>query len=200
MTTGSGVTEPDIIIVGGGHSSADFIPYLCESLEGRVRGVVFIDHDQREIEELQNRLKTLKVTMHDIRLQKRSLERERFAELVGEMDMEKNVRWDDEILNHPPMIRLQVELRRKDIFDEVWDLLPVIGGRLVEPRVKIVFAFGMTGMTSSTVAVESGEIILEELSKQIHNSVGNFTPTRGDRVIDAEEPSSLGSACSRPIP
>ena len=200
MTTGSGVTEPDIIIVGGGHSSADFIPYLCETLGSRVRGVVFIDHDQREIGELQDKLKTLKVTMHNILLQKRSLERERFDQLVSEMKMEKNVRWEDEILNHPPMIRMQVELRRKDIFNEVWDLLPVTGGRLVEPRVKIVFAFGMTGMTSSTVAVESGEIILQELSNQIHNTVGNFMPGRGDRVIDAEEPLYFGFGLFPPNP
>ncbi len=201
MTTDNSVKEPDIIIVGGGHSSADFIPYLCESLEGRIRGVVFIDHDQREIDELQNMLKTLKVTMHDIRLQKRSLERERFAELVTEMDMEKNVRWEDEILNHPPMIRLQVELRRRDIFDAVWELLPVIGGRLVEPRVKIVFAFGMTGMTSSTVAVESGEIIIKELANRIHNVVGNFISSpRGDRVIDTEEPLQFGFGLFPPDP
>ena len=200
MTTGSGVAEPDIIIVGGGHSSADFIPYLCEALEGRIRGVVFIDHDQRETRELRDKLKKLKITMHNILLQKRSLERERFDQLVSEMKMEKNVQWGDEILNHPPMIRMQVELRRKDIFNEVWDLLPVTGGRLVEPRVKIVFAFGMTGMTSSTVAVESGKIILQELSNQIHNTAGNFMPRHSDRVIDAEEPLYFGFGLFPPNP
>lgn len=170
--------EADLVIVGGGHASADIIPYLCESLGSRVRGVVFIDHDIEEIDALARELEPLDVTMSYVVLQKRSLEQEIFTQLVEENELTENTSWGDDLTNHPPMIRMQLKLRSKDLLSAVWDMLPTRNDVLVLPRATIVFVFGMTGMTSSTVAIEAGELIRKEITRRILN-------VRADRPVHA---------------
>ena len=82
--------EADLVIVGGGHASADIIPFLCESLGSRVRGVVFIDHDIEEIDALAREMEPLQVPMSYVVLQKRSLEQEIFYQLVEENELTEN--------------------------------------------------------------------------------------------------------------
>ncbi len=166
----SGIQEPDVIIVGGGHASADFIPDLCDALGERIRGVVFIDHDMGEITGLESIINGRNIDFSYVRLEKRGLERDLFNDYVKTMGLEGYAEWDDDLTNHPPMLRVQTRLRQRDIFDAVWNLLPTQRGRLVSPRVNIVFAFGMTGMTSSTVALEAGTTIRRTINEQIANS------------------------------
>ncbi len=68
MTTDANMDQPDVVIVGGGNSSADFIPDLCNALSNRVRGVVFIDHDIEEIRELKTKLQSAGIEMASITL------------------------------------------------------------------------------------------------------------------------------------
>ena len=199
MSTESANIEPDFIIVGAGHSSADYIPDLCKTMGDRLRGVVFIDHDMEEIRTLKAKLDEMNVQNVDVVLRKRVLERERFDELRAELGMEGNTQWGDDIANNPPMIRLQVRLRSQDIFNAVWGMLPTRGGRLLRPQVKLVFAFGMTGMTSSTVALEAGELLRSRMNRHLLNrdvddAIG------AESVIDAPAPIHIGIGLFPPDP
>ena len=196
MTTDVDNTEADFIVVGSGHASADCLPDLCSTLGNRLRGVVFIDHDVDEIRTLQAKMDAQGVKMLDIVLRKRVLEREVFNEIRAELGLENHTHWDEDIPNNPPMIRLQARLRKDEIFNAIWGLLPTEGGRLTLPRVRIIFAFGMTGMTSSTVALESGEIIRSELARHM----GSRTSHVGGNVIDAPPPIHIGIGLFPPDP
>ncbi len=129
--------------------------------------------------------------------------------------MRDNAAWSDPLPNHPPAIRLHVKLRSKEIFDAAWGFLPTIGGRLVPPRAKIVFAFGITGMTSSTVAIESGSVIRETLRNHMLNIQSNFSTPPDSRdnesvtqsplpapqsTIDQEAPRHIGIGLFPPDP
>ena len=194
--------EADLVIVGGGHASADIIPYLCESLGSRVRGVVFIDHDIEEIDALAREMEPLQVPMSYVVLQKRSLEQEIFYQLVEENELTENTSWGDDLTNHPPMIRMQLKLRSKDLLNAVWDMLPTRNDVLVLPRATIVFAFGMTGMTSSTVALEAGELIREEITRRILNvRAGRSVQSAGAQSpIDVASPRHVGIGLFPPNP
>lgn len=194
--------EADLVIVGGGHASADIIPFLCESLGSRVRGVVFIDHDIEEIDALAREMEPLQVPMSYVVLQKRSLEQEIFYQLVEENELTENTSWGDDLTNHPPMIRMQLKLRSKDLLNAVWDMLPTRNDVLVLPRATIVFAFGMTGMTSSTVALEAGELIREEITRRILNvRAGRSVQSAGAQSpIDVASPRHVGIGLFPPNP
>ena len=194
--------EADLVIVGGGHASADIIPFLCESLGSRVRGVVFIDHDIEEIDALAREMEPLQVPMSYVVLQKRSLEQEIFYQLVEENELTENTSWGDDLTNHPPMIRMQLKLRSKDLLNAVWDMLPTRNDVLVLPRATIVFAFGMTGMTSSTVALEAGELIREEITRRVLNvRAGRSVQSAGAQSsIDVASPRHVGIGLFPPNP
>lgn len=196
--------EADLVIVGGGHASADIIPFLCQSLGSRVRGVVFIDHDVEEIDALERELTALQVSMSHIVLQKRGLERESFYQLVEENGLSENTSWGDDLTNHPPMIRMQLKLRSADLLNAVWGMLPTRNDVLVGSRATIVFVFGMTGMTSSTVALEAGELIRTEITRRILN-VRPDRPTvqAGDDAqapLDEQFPRHIGIGLFPPNP
>ena len=182
--------DADMIIVGGGHASADAMPFLCEKLGDRVRGVVFIDHDRQEIGQLQVKIRSMGVRVQTVALAKRQLERARFESLVEEAGMTANANWEDDLNNHPPGIKFHIRMREEDIERAVWDMLPTQGGVLTSPRVNIVFLFGFTGMTSATVAIEGAAIIRERINKRLG----------GQSAIDESAPRHFGIGLFPPNP
>ena len=173
------MTNQDIILVGGGESSKIIISSVMGSLKSRVRGVLFIDHDEDTIREMYadvSKYSSSGVMIRDVRLHKRVLDREKFKHIAKNMSiLGGGVTWEDPLPNHPPMVRVQTHLWGREILDALWDMLPTVGaddthtGRLVEPRVMIVFLFGMTGMTSSTVGVEAAVVLRQRLRSRLLN-------------------------------
>ena len=169
----------DIILVGGGESSKIIIKSVMDSLRHRVRGVLFIDHDKDTIGELYDDMSKYSgegVEVRDVRLHKRVLDREKFDTIAEELGLlGGGVTWEDPLPNHPPMVRVQTRLWGQEILEALWDMLPTVGaddthtGRLVDPKVMIVFLFGMTGMTSSTVGVESAVVLRDRLRSRLLN-------------------------------
>ena len=146
--------DADIILVGGGKASSRVMPLLCRALEGKVRGCVFIDHDPDEISRFQQKMEHMKVPSRPVHLQRSTSQRDEpaFTEQVQKFHMKKDrVRWDMDIADRPAMIRLHVWMNRETIFNAVQLYLRAMRGI----RAKIVFVFGMTGMTSATVALEA---------------------------------------------
>ena len=146
--------DKDIILIGGGESSKIIISSVMGSLEHRVRGVLFIDHDEDTIRELYEDMEQYSgpdMQVRDVRLHKRVLDREKFNYIAKEMGiLGGGVTWEDPLPNHPPMVRVQTQLWGKEILDALWDMLPTVGaddthtGRLDQMRVVLVFLFGIT--------------------------------------------------------
>ena len=174
----------------GGESSKTIISSVMGNLHHRVRGVLFIDHDDSTIRELYDEMSKYSdygIQVRDVLLHKRVLDREKFDLIAEKMGIYGGgVTWEDPLPNHPPMVRVQTQLWGNEILDALWDMLPTVGaddthtGRLDEARVVIVFLFGMTGMTSSTVGVESAVVLRKKLRARLLNH-------RDDDVSDDEE-------------
>ena len=204
--------ERDIMLVGGGESSKIIISSVMDSLKHRVKGVLFIDHDKDTIREMYDEMSRYSgegVEIRDVRLHKRVLDREKFDIIADEMGLlGGGVTWEDPLPNHPPMVRVQTRLWGREILDALWDMLPTVGaddthtGRLVEPRVMIIFLFGMTGMTSSTVGVEAAVVLRDRLrSRLLNDREGNALPKEINSTLDTGTmPLFIGVGCFPPDP
>ena len=203
--------ERDIILVGGGESSKIIIKSVMDSLQHRVRGVLFIDHDDSTIREMYGEMSKYSgqgVEVRDVRLHKRTLDREKFDDIAEELGLlGRGVTWEDPLPNHPPMVRLQTRLWGREILDALWDMLPTVGaddthtGRLEGPRVMIVSVFGMTGMTSSTVGVEAAVVLRDRLRTRLLNDRGEDAGAVINSALDTGEmPMFVGVGCFPPDP
>ena len=203
--------ERDIILVGGGESSKTIISSLMNSLNHRVRGVLFIDHDKDTIKELYNALAQYSgrgVEIRDVRLHKRVLDKEKFHQIADDMGiLGEEVTWEDPLPNHPPMVRVQTALWGREILDALWDMLPTVGaddthtGRLDEPRCMIVFLFGMTGMTSSTVGVEAATVLRKRIRSRLLNDRESEQIVEINSTLDTGRmPLFVGVGCFPPDP
>ena len=205
------MANQDIILVGGGESSKIIISSVMGSLQSRVRGVLFIDHDDSTIREMYEDVSMYSgsdVEIRDVRLHKRVLDREKFDIIADDMGiLGRGVTWEDPLPNHPPMVRVQTHLWGREILDALWDMLPTVGaddthtGRLVEPRVMIVFLFGMTGMTSSTVGVEAAVVLRDRLRSRLLNDRGEDAQAVINSTLDTGTmPLFVGVGCFPPDP
>ena len=205
------MANQDIILVGGGESSKIIISSVMGSLQSRVRGVLFIDHDDSTIREMYEDVSMYSgsdVEIRDVRLHKRVLDREKFDKIADGMGiLGRGVTWEDPLPNHPPMVRVQTHLWGREILDALWDMLPTVGaddthtGRLVEPRVMIVFLFGMTGMTSSTVGVEAAVVLRDRLRSRLLNDRGDDAKAVINSTLDTGTmPLFVGVGCFPPDP
>lgn len=207
--------DKDIILIGGGESSKIIIASLMNSLKHRVRGVLFIDHDEETIRELYEDMDQYgddDLQVRDVRLHKRVLDREKFDKIAKRMGiLGGGVTWEDPLPNHPPMVRVQTDLWGKEILDKLWDMMPTVGaddthtGRLDQMRVVLVFLFGMTGMTSSTVGVESAVVLRKKLRARLLNHRDDDASDEADAVINStldkgSMPLFVGVGCFPPDP
>ena len=213
--------DKDIILVGGGESSKIIISSVMGSLHHRVRGVLFIDHDENTIRELYEDMTQYSdsdVQVRDVRLHKRVLDREKFRRIAqrlgileGQESETPRITWEDPLPNHPPMVRVQTHLWGQEILNALWDMLPTVGaddthtGRLDGSRVLIVFLFGMTGMTSSTVGVESAIVLRKKLRARLLNHRDDDVSDEQQAVINStldkgSMPLFVGVGCFPPDP
>lgn len=201
----------DIILVGGGESSKTIISSVMGSLHNRVRGVLFIDHDNSTIREMYEEMSKYSgsgVEIRDVMLHKRVLDREKFDNIAKEMGLlGSGVTWEDPLPNHPPMVRVQTQLWGREILDALWDMLPTVGaddthtGRLDQPRVMIVFLFGLTGMTSSTVGVEAAIVLRNMLrSRLLNDREGDAVAVINSTLDRGTMPLFVGIGCFPPDP
>ncbi len=185
----------DIILVGGGSSSADIIPHLCRTLRGRVRGVLFIDHDEDEFHPFRKEVEEgMRVPVSVTHLEKEGARfRREFEGHVRQLGMDPSVvNWDAEIHDRPAMIRNHVWLRRERIFDAVWTYIEQMG----DLRARIVFVFGMTGMTSATVALEAAACIRDLTLNRWYPDGDDRAPVLDDRAL----PNQIGIGLFPPDP
>ena len=205
----------DIILVGGGESSKTIISSVMGNLHHKVRGVLFIDHDDSTIRELYEEMSKYSddgIQVRDVLLHKRVLDREKFDLIAENMGIYGGgVTWEDPLPNHPPMVRVQTQLWGNEILNALWDMLPTVGaddthtGRLDEARVVIVFLFGMTGMTSSTVGVESAVVLRKRLRARLLNHRDEDVNDDTEAVINStldkgSMPLFVGVGCFPPDP
>ena len=205
------MAERDIILVGGGESSKNIISSVMDKLQHRVRGVLFIDHDGSTIREMYDEMSGYSgqgVEIRDVRLHKRTLDREKFDAIAEDLGLWGNgVTWEDPLPNHPPMVRVQTRLWGQEILDALWDMLPTVGaddahtGRLDGPRVMIVSIFGMTGMTSSTVGVEAAVVLRDRLRTRLLNDRSDDAAGVINSTLDTGAmPMFVGVGCFPPDP
>ncbi len=205
------MAERDIILVGGGESSKIIISSVMDKLQHRVLGVLFIDHDDSTIREMYAEMSKYSgqgVEVRDVRLHKRTLDREKFDTIAEELGLlGRGVTWEDPLPNHPPMVRVQTRLWGQEILDALWDMLPTVGaddthtGRLEGPRVMIVSVFGITGMTSSTVGVEAAVVLRDRLRTRLLNDRGENAGAVINSTLDTGTmPMFVGVGCFPPDP
>ena len=205
------MADQDIILVGGGESSKIIIKSVMDSLRHRVRGVLFIDHDKGTIGELYDDMSKYSsegVEVRDVRLHKRVLDREKFDAIAQNLGLlGGGVTWEDPLPNHPPMVRVQTRLWGQEILEALWDMLPTVGaddthtGRLIDPKVMIVFVFGMTGMTSSTVGVEAAVVLRDRLRSRLLNDRNENAEAMINSTLDTGSmPMFVGVGCFPPDP
>ena len=205
------------IIVGAGSSSANFIPEFCRAESENVR-VTFIDHDLDQIDSLRRQLYGLidDDAFNIVHINKPETARANFKSKAQELGFSYNrVNWDREVApDTPPVIRILTHIQwdeiRRAIDEHIQKNLD--GTPTAENR--IIYVFGVTGMTSSTVAIEASKMYKKHLSdwakeraatsseeiRQIGLALMSPTPTLGISAYNIEQGYKVCSMLSEMMP
>ena len=161
------------VLIGAGSSSGSVIPYICREMKGQVRGCVFIDHYDEDIQKLTRELQELKVPVSTVRLgSKLPADRADFLKHVEDLGMDPHVvGWDQPLHDRPALIRNHTWLVRGRISGYVQTYVDSLsdaaeGADLEDQTIYLVYVFGITGMTSATVALEAAEHVKSSVMKK----------------------------------
>ena len=183
------------IIVGAGSSSASFILEFCRLQPEDVR-IAFIDHSEVEIQNLRNSLRDVipADAFKSVLLGKPEiaggLVRYRYAaeELGFSYD---RIDWDRQVPEDtPPVARILTHIQWEDIQEAIDYHLKRNTDGTVARENRIIYVFGVTGMTSSTVAVEVSELYKDRLLRWANDRVN----------VEAREIRRIGLALMSPTP
>ena len=205
------------IIVGAGSSSANFIPEFCRAASENVR-VTFIDHDLDQIDDLRRQLTGIldDDAFNIVHINKPETARASFKSKAQELGFSyERINWDREVApDTPPVIRILTHIQwdeiRRAIDEHIQKNLD--GTPTAENR--IIYVFGVTGMTSSTVAVEASKMYKLRLTewakeraatsseeiRQIGLALMSPTPTLGISAYNIEQGYKVCSILSQVIP
>ena len=145
------------IIVGAGSSSANFIPEFCRVQSENVR-VTFIDHDLDQIDGFERQMAGLisPDAYNTVHLNKPEVAGSRFRNKFEELGFSYDrIDWDAESApDTPPVIRILTQIQWDDIRRAIDYHIQKNPDGTPTAENRIIYVFGVTGMTSSTVAVE----------------------------------------------
>lgn len=187
------------IIVGAGSSSAKFIPEFCRIQSVENVRVTFIDHDWDQIEGLRRELDGLiddglidSGALNTVLLEKPRSANANIRRTSEELGLSPDkIDWaSDKANDNPPVIRVLTHIQWENIrsaIDAHIQRRPE-GTPMRENR--IVYVFGVTGMTSSTVAVEVSGMYRRYLDELAEDTA----------YLEAKEINHLGLALMSPTP
>ena len=159
------------VVVGAGSAGASLILELCQSeMRADIKGVVHIDHEEAESATLRTNLESIGFDVdtgfRSVHLQHIEARRSSF-DLISE-ELNVKCRFDDDLNSNAPGIRVFTQLHEKEIIATITEMLPKDGaGELKEARV--VYVLAVTGITSSTVALEAGELVKKYLNREFED-------------------------------
>ena len=172
------------VVVGAGSAGASLILELCQSsMRDDIKGVVHIDHAQEESGTLRKNLNRIGFDadekFRNVHLQHTESDRAYFEIICEDLNLE--TKFGEPLNSNSPGIRIVTRLYEDRIINTIKELLPTDGaGGLGESRV--VYVFAVTGITSSTVALEAGELFKEHLNNFFKDNpltAGEIVPSVG---------------------
>ena len=181
------------IIVGAGSSSASFISQFCRIQSEDVR-VTFIDHSEEQIQNLRNSLQDVipADAFESVLLHKPEIAGATFTSTAKELEFSyERINWDREPAEDtPPVVRILTKIQWPDIEEALDKHIKRGSDGTVSRENRIIYVFGVTGMTSSTVAVEVSELYKDRLLRWANDRVN----------VEAREIRRIGLALMSPTP
>ncbi len=205
------------IIVGAGSSAANFIPEFCRSESENVR-VTFIDHDLDQIDDLRRQLSSVldEDSLNTVHVNKPETARANFRSKVQELGFSyERINWDREVApDTPPVIRILTHIQWDEIKRAIDDHIQKNLDDTPTAENRIVYVFGVTGMTSSTVAMEASKLYRKRLKdwarerastssqeiRQIGLALMSPTPTLGISAYNIEQGYKICTMLSETVP